>query len=43
MWNLKNKTNKQTKNKNRLIDTESKWVVSREEEDRGWSEIGEGD
>lgn len=29
-WNLKNKTNKQTKNENRLTGTENKWVVARE-------------
>ena len=30
MWNLKNETNKQTKqNENSLTDTENKWVVAR--------------
>ena len=32
MWNLKNNNNKKNKqNKNRLIDTENKWVVARTE------------
>ena len=32
MWNLENKTNQQTKqHKNRLIETENKWVLPRGE------------
>ena len=43
MWNLKNKTNEQTKqNINRVIDTENKQVVARGEGRRGREEIGEG-
>ena len=29
MWNLKNKTNEQTENRNRVTDTENKQVVAR--------------
>ena len=43
MWNLKNKTNEQTKQKrNRLIDTENKLVVARGEEGGEMNEIGKG-
>ena len=36
MWNLKNNNNKKNKqNKNRLIDTENKWVVARTEGNMG--------
>ena len=43
MWNPKNKTNEQTKqNKNRLIDTENKLVVTTGERARGRHKIGEG-
>ena len=38
------KTNKQNKNKNRLIDTENKQVVAkREEGEGGWPKIDVGD
>ena len=44
MWNLKNKTNEQTKQKrNRLIDTDNKLVVVRGQAGRGLGEKGEGD
>ena len=36
MWNLKNKINKQ--NRNRLTNTENKWMVSRQ---RGVGRMGE--
>ena len=42
MWNLKNKTNEQTK-QNRNIHTESKLVVARGKGVGGMDEIGEGD
>ena len=40
MWNLKKKPDKQ--NRNRLINTENKWVIAREEESGGMDKIGEG-
>ena len=46
MWNLKNKTNEQQqqkKNKIRLIDTEDKLVVAREEGSWVVGKMGEGD
>ena len=44
MWNLKNKTNEQTKqNRNRLIGVKNKLVVARGEAGRGMGKIGEGD
>ena len=43
MWNLKNKTNEQIEQTgNRVLDTENKQVVAREEKDRKMSIIGEG-
>ena len=44
VWNLKNKTNAQTKeNCNRIVDTENKQVVVKEKGGMGRREIGEGD
>ena len=44
MWNLKNKTNEQTKLKRKtVIDTENKQVVARGEEVWRKKEITEGD
>ena len=38
MWNPKNRTNEYTKqNRNRLIDTENKMVVNKEEGNRGFT------
>lgn len=43
MWNLKNKTNEQIEQtRNRVLDTENKQVVAREEKDRKMIKIGEG-
>ena len=43
MWNLKNKTNEYTEqNRNRLIDTENKWVIARGEASGWMGKIGEG-
>ena len=43
MWYLKNKTNEQTKqNRNRVIDMESKQVVTKGEGGGGLDERGEG-
>ena len=44
MWNLENKTNQQTKqHKNRLIETENKWVLPRGEWGGEMGEISGGD
>ena len=44
MYNLKNKTNEQIYlNRNRVIDTENKQGVAREEGGGKWGEIDEGD
>ena len=44
MWNLKNKTSKQTQqNRNRVIDTEYKQVVAKGEGGQGMNEISEDD
>ena len=40
MWNLKNKTKQ---NKNKLIDTENRLLVTRREGGWGEGEMGEGD
>ena len=43
MWNLKNKSNEQTKqNRDILTDTENKLVVTSRERSEGKSKIGEG-
>ena len=42
MWNLKNKTNAQKiQNRNRLIDTENKLVISRREGVKGQTKMSE--
>ena len=43
MWNLKNKTNEQTQNRNRLIDMEHKPVVARAKWGGRMGRIAEGD
>ena len=43
MWSVKYKTNGQTKNRNRLIDTENKLGVARWEWGRETGKIGERD
>ena len=42
MWNLKTKQNK-TKKQTRLVDTENKSLVAKEEECKGLAKISEGD
>ena len=42
MWNLKTKQNK-TKKQTRLVDTENKSLVAKEEEGKGLAKISEGD
>ena len=42
MWNLKIKTEQKNQNRNRLIDTENKVLVDRNEAGRGMGEKGEG-
>ena len=43
MWSLKNKTNEQKKNRNRVINTENKLVVCRRKEGEGMGKIAEED
>ena len=44
MWNLKSKTNEQTKqNRKRLIHTEHKLFVARDVRGEGINKIGKGD
>lgn len=42
MQNLKNKTNKRTQNRNTVIDTQNKQVVTKREDSRGWKEVVKG-